>query len=91
MSHDEALPLIDELSARYLATVINRLAESFDVTTLSADETAAIFLLLDRLFDSLWRAHSQVLLPFIEEWFARFGDAEDEETNEPNGSGGTTH
>ena len=42
-------PLISEESAHYLAKVVNRAAESFDVSALSTEEAVEVYTLLDRL------------------------------------------
>ena len=81
MSRDEMRPLIDEMSAAYLARVINRAAESFDVADLSAEEAVAAHMVLDRLTDALWREHKRVLFPLYQALITRLGLSDDD----PNG------
>ena len=49
MSRDT--PLISPESALYLAQVVNRVAASFDVSELSAEEAIELYTLLDRPMD----------------------------------------
>ena len=92
MSRNE--PLISEESARYLAKVINRAAESFDVSALSTEEAVEVYTLLDRLTQKLWDEHKRVLVSLYQSIFERRGlsqDDEDDEDDEPEDTGGDLH
>jgi hypothetical protein len=84
-------PLISNESAVFLAQIINRAAASFDIAALSAEEAIEAYTLLDRLTDALWREHRHVLLPLYRSILARQGMPDDDEPDEPEGTGGATH
>jgi hypothetical protein len=86
MSRDE--PLVSAESAEYLARIINRAAASFDVAALSAEEAIEAYTLLDRVMDTLWQEHEQVLVPLYRSLLERRGVLEDDE---PEDSGSTSH
>jgi hypothetical protein len=90
MSRDK--PLISPESAGYLARVVNRVAASFDVAALSAEEAVELYTLLDRLTGIIWSEHKQVLFPLYQSMLQRRGLLEDDEPeDEPEGSGGYRH
>lgn len=87
-----AKPLISPESAVYLAQVINRVAASFEVAALSNEEAIELYMLLDRLTDTLWREHARVLVPLYRAMLQRLGVSLDEEPeDEDDGSGGAPH
>ncbi|MGA9468785.1 MAG: hypothetical protein WBV10_14270 [Exiguobacterium marinum] len=60
MSHEK--PLIDSVSADYLVRIVNRVAASFDVAGLSAEEVVVIQALLERFDNALWHEHEKMML-----------------------------
>jgi len=60
MSHEK--PLIDKVSADYLVRLVNRVAASFDVAALSAEEVVVLQLLLERFDNALWHEHEKTML-----------------------------
>jgi hypothetical protein len=91
MSNDK--PLISPESAGYLAQIINRVAASFDVAALSNEEAIEIYMLLDRLTETLWREHKRTLFLLYQAMLQRLGLPVDDEPDddEPEGSGGDPH
>jgi hypothetical protein len=90
MSHDK--PLIDSVSAGYLAQIVNRVAAAFDVAALSSEEIIVLQVLLERFDDALWQAHGQALQgayrDVVEHPEAYEGDDDDDDDD---GSGGVLH
>lgn len=86
MSRDE--PFISLESARYLAQVVNRIAASFDVAELSAEEVIELYTLLDRLTETLWREHKHTLLPFYQALTQRLGLLDDDDDEPGDGESG---
>ncbi|MCG8423156.1 MAG: hypothetical protein MJE77_35075 [Proteobacteria bacterium] len=84
-------PLISEESAHYLAKVVNRAAESFDVSALSTEEAVEVFTLLDRLTQKLWDEHKRVLVSLYQSIFERRGLSEDDEDDEDEEDGSDLH
>ena len=94
MNHNDPSPLISPHTARILARIINRIAASFDVATLSAGEAMATHLLLDRLVDALWEQHRSVLLRLYESLLLRLELSENDDPEDdsgPEGDGGESH
>lgn len=98
MSHEK--PLIDKVSADYLARIVNRVAASFDVAGLSAEEVVVIQALLERFDNALWHEHSQTLLgayrdvaehPDEYEPDEDEGEDDDEPDDDSEGSSGLPH
>jgi hypothetical protein len=85
-------PLISPESAGYLAQVVNRVADSFDVAALSDEEAIELYLLLDRLSSALWEEHKRTLLPlFLGLMTSRTDWFEEDDSDDSDGSGGSTH
>lgn len=82
MNHE---PLIGEEGAGFLAEIINRAAERFNVAALSTSEVVAAFLLLERCTAALWREHKEVLMPLYQGMLDMKAPDDDEESNGSDG------
>ena len=83
MSQNHNDPLISDVSAMYLVSVINRVAASFNVATLSSSEAVAVYILLDRLTDSLRQEHEQVILDLHEKLLSHLTTVDVTDSDDP--------
>ena len=80
-------PLISDESAPYLARVINRIVDNFDITALSNEEVLEVWTMLARLMGALWRAHAELLSTFFQVLHERGWDPN---SDDPEDSGNGT-
>lgn len=79
--------LIDDIAAVHLVSIINHIAESFDVAALSPAEAVAAYTLMDRLTSALWQEHKTVLVPLYRALLTRLGiedDPDEPDDGEPH-------
>ena len=82
-------PLISEDSALYLASVLNRIAASFDVSELTSEEAIEAWMFLNSLLERLGEGQKRVLLPLFHSLLDRL--AVPPEDDEPEGNDGDLH